>query len=160
MITLRLTLRVGVRAPFSTVKSSGRMTNFLILAYDCSSEFFWSTVRWTRSTTLGCLASTDVVARHDPLLAGELGQLLRVEGDQGHRVGPAVAVDHDLADERIALEQVLDVLGRDVHAAGRDDEILLPVGDEEESVVVEAPDVARGEPAVLEKDLARSPPAS
>jgi len=31
-ITFRFTLRVGVRKPLSTVKSSGRIENFLILA--------------------------------------------------------------------------------------------------------------------------------
>src|SRR5438445_8477086 len=45
-------------------------------------------------------------------------QLVRIDRDQRHRVRLAVAVHHDLADERIGLQEILDVLRRDVHAAG------------------------------------------
>src|SRR6185503_2074089 len=64
-----------------------------------------------------------------------------------------VAVHHRLADERIALEQVLDVLRRDVHPARGDDEVLLPIRDVEKSVLVEPADVAGGEPAIGEEHL-------
>src|SRR5438132_417118 len=87
----------------------------------------------------------------DALLARELGQLLGIEGDEGHRIGPAVAVDHGLADEGIGLEQVLDVLRGDVHAARRHDEVLLAVRDEEIAVLVEAADVPGGEPPVVQE---------
>src|SRR5207247_316220 len=41
---------------------------------------------------------------------------------------------------------VLDVLRRDVHAAGSDDQVLLPIRDEEEPVLVDAPDIPRMKP--------------
>jgi hypothetical protein len=88
-----------------------------------------------------------------PLRGGELHQLFGVQRDQRHRVRPAVAVDHHLADERVALQEVLDVLGGDVHAARRHDEILFSIRDEEEPVLVEAPDVAGGEPPIGEEYL-------
>ena len=46
------------------------------------------------------------------------------------------------------LQVVLDVLRRDVLAAGGDEDVLLAVGDVEEAVVVERADVAGLEPAV------------
>ena len=135
--TLRLTLSVGVSSPPSSVKSIGRIVNFLILAYDCSCVFFSSTVRPTRSTIFGCLTSAAASVVRMPVLARELRQLLGVQRDERHRVRAPVAVDHDLADEGIGLEEVLDVLRRDVHAAGGDDEVLLAVGDEQEAVLVD-----------------------
>src|SRR5437870_5947993 len=51
------------------------------------------------------------VVDEDPLLAGELRQLLGVDRDERDRVRASIAVDHYLADERVGLEHVLDVLG-------------------------------------------------
>ena len=42
----------------------------------------------------------------------------------------------------VDLQLVLEVLRRDVLAAGGDDDVLLAVGDHEEAVVVDVPDVA------------------
>src|SRR5207244_1587008 len=56
--TFRFTFSVGVSSPPSWLKSRGSTVNFLILAYDCSCEFFSSTVRPMRSRTLGCLTTT------------------------------------------------------------------------------------------------------
>src|SRR5947208_1457202 len=56
--TFRFTFSVGVSSPPSWLKSTGSTMNFLILAYDCSCEFFSSTVRPMRSRTLGCLTTT------------------------------------------------------------------------------------------------------
>src|SRR6266508_4752012 len=97
---------------------------------------------------LGVLGERGGIGDEDPLLAGELGQFLGVERDQGHGVGALVAVHHGLADERVALEEVLDVLGRDVDAPGGDDQVLLAVRDIEEAFGVDLADIAGGEPAV------------
>src|SRR5262245_19042188 len=59
---------------------------------------------------LGVLHERRGVGVEDPLLAGKLRQLLGVQRDERHWIRPAVAVDHHLADERIGLEEVLDVL--------------------------------------------------
>src|SRR5207249_6977748 len=104
---------------------------------------------------LGMLDDHSRVRGEDAVVARELRQLVRIDRDQRHRVRLAVAVHHDLADERIGLQEILDVLRRDVHAAGGDDEVLLSVGDEEEAVLVESPDVAAVEPARGLEDLGR-----
>ena len=52
------------------------------------------------------------------------------------------------------LECVLEILRRDVLPACGDEDVLQAVGDREETVLVEAADVARAQPAVLRKDLA------
>ena len=49
--------------------------------------------------------------------------------DEHREVLALVAVDHRLADERVGLEAVLEVLRRDVLAARGDDDVLLAVGD-------------------------------
>src|ERR1700733_13602337 len=53
----------------------------------------------------------------------------------------------------MAPEPVLEHRGRDVLAAGGDDELLLPPGDGQESLVVEFADIAGAEPAVLGEGL-------
>src|SRR5215212_1320373 len=78
-------------------------------------------------------------------------ELLRVERDQGHEVGAAVAYDHGLGDPAALLEAVLEVGGGDVLAARGDDDVLLAAGDEQEAVLVEAAQVARVQPLALER---------
>src|SRR5207253_7057674 len=81
--------------------------------------------------------------------------LVRVERDERDAVFPVVA-DHDgLAHVWLELQEILDLLGRDVLPARRLEEILLPVRDAEEPVRVELPDVARVEPAVRVPALRR-----
>src|SRR4029077_1145784 len=73
--------------------------------------------------------------------------LLRVEREERDAV-LAVVADYDrLADGRLGLQQVLDLLRRDVLPARGLDEVLLPVGDAEEALRVELADVASVEPA-------------
>src|SRR5690606_3730678 len=84
---------------------------------------------------------------------GPDGGDLAVEGDERDDVGAAVAEGERLADERVLLEVVLDHRRRDVLAARGDDELLLAVDDGEEAVLVEAPDVAGVDPAVLVDQL-------
>ena len=59
----------------------------------------------------------------------------------------AIADEGAVANEDAGLELVLDGLGRDEFAAGGLEEFLLAVGDVEESVIVDAADVAGSEPA-------------
>src|SRR5699024_235835 len=65
------------------------------------------------------------------------------------QVGAAVTVDEGLPDQWMLLESVLHQRGRDVLAAGGDDEFLLSVGDPQVIVPVQAADVTGGEPPVL-----------
>ena len=62
--------------------------------------------------------------------------------------GGAVADGHGLGDGGDLLQLALEVLGGDVLARGGDDEVLLAVGNEQETVLVEMADVAGGQPAV------------
>src|SRR5450755_4953851 len=82
--------------------------------------------------------------------------LLGVERDQRHEVGAAVAEDDGLRDPSIVPQRVLEVRGRDVLAPGRDDDVLLAAGDEQEAVLIEAPEVAgvqpTGLPVVMEQE--------
>ena len=88
------------------------------------------------------------VAR-DAALGRPALDLRRVERDQGGDVGPTVAHDERLGDVFRRLEVVLDVLRGDVLSARGDDDVLLAVGDREEPVLVDRPDVSRLQPAVL-----------
>src|SRR6476661_8280839 len=84
------------------------------------------------------------------------GHRVRVERDEGRRVVVAGAVDEELADERAQpLEARLDLGRRDVLAARGLEDVLLAVGDVEEAALVDAPDVAGVEPAVLGEHLGR-----
>src|SRR3989442_15403077 len=87
------------------------------------------------------------VRGEDAVVARELRQLVRIDRDQRHRVRLAVAVHHDLAEERTGLQEILDVLPRDVHAAGGADEGLFSLGDEQEAGLLQAPHVRPLEPA-------------
>ena len=79
---------------------------------------------------------------------------LVVEHDQGDHVRPVVAVDQGLADQRVLLEQPLDVGRGQVLAAGGDDQLFLAVDDPEVAIVVELP-VAGVQPAVGVDQLGR-----
>src|SRR5438045_8010375 len=72
-----------------------------------------------------------------------------IERDERRHVRAPVSDDERLRDEPRGLERVLEILRRDVLAAGRDDQVLLAIGDLEEAVLVELADVAGAEPAVL-----------
>src|SRR6202049_3057722 len=85
------------------------------------------------------------------VLAREHGDLLLIERDQHDRVGPRVAVHHRLGDPATLLEVVLDVRGRQVLAAGGDDDVLLAPGDREVAVLVDRAEVARVQPSILDR---------
>ena len=91
----------------------------------------------------------------DPLLLRPRDDLLLVERDEHDRIRAAVAVHDRLRDPAGLLHVVLDVRGREVLAAGRDDDVLLPPGDEDVAVLVDAGDVAGVQPAVDHRAEAR-----
>ena len=88
------------------------------------------------------------------MLLGPLADLDLVERDERRDVGPAVADDEGLRDVLRLLQLVLDVLRRDVLPAGGDEDVLLAVGDAQEAVVVDLPDVAGTQPAIGESTAA------
>ena len=100
---------------------------------------------------LRVLARAPPGPRESPCSLGEVDDLLGVERDQRHRVGPAVAVHHGLGDPARLLEVVLDVGRREVLAARGDDDVLLAAGDGEVAVLVERAEVAGVQPAVVDR---------
>ena len=81
--------------------------------------------------------------------------LLLVEGDEHHRVGTPVAVHDGLGDPARLLEVVLEVGGREVLAAGGDDDVLLAARDVDVAVLVDRAQVAGVQPAVDDRAEAR-----
>ena len=88
------------------------------------------------------------------------GDARRVERQQRHDVRPAVADRHRLRDGRDLLEPALEVLRRDVLAAGGDQQLLPAVRHAQEAVGVDLADVARAEPALGVERLLASPAGS
>src|SRR6266545_2685596 len=82
----------------------------------------------------------------DAVLGGPAGSCLRIEHDQRCRIGLAVAHHADLGDQRMRLEQVLEVGGGDVLAASGDEQLLLTVDDPHPAVAVDPRDVAGAQP--------------
>ena len=73
----------------------------------------------------------------------------RVRPHAGDEVLLAVAIDDEMQDERIVGDLLLDVGGRNVLAAGSDEDVLLAIDDLEKAVVREAAHVAGLEPAIV-----------
>src|SRR5687768_674667 len=67
--------------------------------------------------------------RRDASLIEVRADGLLVEPDARDQIPPRVAVDDDVREERVVAEALLDVRGRDVLAAGRDEDVLLAVDD-------------------------------
>src|SRR5205807_1278307 len=82
------------------------------------------------------------------LRLGGLEAGLRIERDERRDVRASVADDERLRDLLRGLERVLEVLRRDVLAARRDDDVLLPVGEGQEALRVELTHVPGAQPAV------------
>ncbi len=64
--------------------------------------------------------------------------------------GLASPTHHRLADQRMRPQLVLEDRGRDVLAAGGDDDLLLTADDRQEAVLVDGAEVASVEPSVDE----------
>ena len=73
---------------------------------------------------------------------------VRIEDDQRSHVWPAIADDCHLADQRVALEQVLQVGRRDVLATGGDNQLFLAVDNTDVAVRVDGRHVACVQPAI------------
>src|SRR3972149_4649357 len=87
-------------------------------------------------------------AKLDPLGFSPLPNLLLIQGNQSHQMPLAIADDHDLTEQRIRLEQVLDHLWSHLLAARRDDQVFLAVGDAEKSLTIDLSDIARMKPPI------------
>ena len=91
----------------------------------------------------------------DSLSLAPAPELLEVRRDQRREVRLAVPDHHQFGDIDARLEGSLDRLRRDVLASGGDEQVLLPIRDPQEAVVVEGPDVAGVEPAVHDRFVRR-----
>ncbi|GBD42535.1 hypothetical protein HRbin39_01929 [bacterium HR39] len=79
------------------------------------------------------------------------GEELRIGDDQRHQIRPPVAEDDGLGDLGFEAEDALHLLGRDVVAAGIDDDVLLAVGDAQISVRIQHAHITRVQPAALQR---------
>ena len=81
-----------------------------------------------------------------------LGNLLqtRLRGlhEQGEE-GSVVAQEHGMLEQRIGLQQCLDRLRRNVLAALGHDDVLQPIGDEQETAPIDASHIAGAQPTAL-----------
>ena len=66
-----------------------------------------------------------------------LAEDIGVEREQRRQIPAAVADDHRLRNQRMALQLHLDVLWGDILSGGGDDEILLPSGEPQVPVGVQ-----------------------
>ena len=139
-------------------RSRGRMATFLT----CSTRANFSLISSTWSSialrTSGLVANCGGVLG-EAVLLGVGDGFFGVEGDQGDQVGPAVADDDALGDQRVLLDFLLEVGRSDVLTARGDDDVLFAAGDLDEAFGVDLANVAGVQPAVDDR-LARSPPGS
>ena len=71
-----------------------------------------------------------------------------VDADERGEIGPPIADDHRIPDERRELEQVLELVGRDVDAGRGHDDVLRATRDRQEPVGVDLAEVAAAQPTV------------
>ena len=91
----------------------------------------------------------------DAVLLGPGRRHVGVDHDECRHVGAAVSDDAGLADERMQLQDRLDVSRRDVLPTGRDNELLLPIDDPNDAVAIDGRDVSRVQPPVVCEGLPR-----
>ena len=96
---------------------------------------------------------------HRPLVVCTCPTLGRglVEREERGQIAAPIADDDGLADQRVCSEVGLDVLGRDVLAVRRDDEILLAAGDPQVAAIVERAEIAGPQPTVVVDEKPASP---
>src|SRR5258706_4110738 len=96
---------------------------------------------------LGLAQEVVPAARGQALLLRPLLEALEARHHESGREGPVVADHPHLGDVLVGLERGLEGLRGDVLPARGDEDVLLPVGDGQEAVLVEDADVAGVEPA-------------
>src|SRR6188472_4796685 len=99
--TLRLTFRVGVSSPVSSVKSTGRMRNLRMASALDTAWLASLTASSTSAIRSGSVARSPTVALASlPLRCFQPGKASRVDGDQRGDERLRVAYGHRLADQR------------------------------------------------------------
>ena len=151
----RRSLRVGVSSSLSAVHSTGRTSKRLTCSIRARRWLAASTASWTSAEHLLVGGQGGQVVGAEAVAGGPAGGELVVEHDQGDHIRPVVAVDQGLADERVLLEEALDVGRGQVLAAGGDDQLFLAVDDLEVAVAVQLADVAGVQPALGVDQLGR-----
>ena len=116
--TARLTFSVGVSSPPSWERSWGRIAIFLTCSTRANFSLISLDVGLDRLADLG-VGGQLLGVLGQAVLLGVGDRLFGVEGDQGDQVGPAVADDDALGDQRVLLDFVLEVGRGDVLAARR-----------------------------------------
>ena len=155
-IPRRLSFIVGVSSSESGSHSAVSTVNFRIDSACENRSLATATSRSTSACTTGSTASSASVVPVAPWLGGPRGDDVGIEHEQRGQVGPGLADDAGLSDQRLRLQRRLEVRGRDVLAARGDDELLLAVDDAQVAVVVELADVAGVQPAVGVERLGRA----
>ena len=80
----------------------------------------------------------------------ELHRPFRIRHDQPDHIGPLVPYNHRLRDFGLERQHALHLLRRDIIALVVDDDILLAVGNDDPPGLIEMPDIAGMQPAVLQ----------
>ena len=137
---MRRSFSVGVTSSSSMLNSRGRTRNRLICSKPDRSVFTASTAACTAARTASSFSPSTAP-----------GSTVTSAATYGLRSPTTTRLRHD----RVRLQVVLEVLGSDVLAAGRHDDVLLAVRDHEEAVVVDVPDVAGVHEALVVEDLTR-----
>ena len=153
--TLRLSLRLGVSCPPSSVHSPRRMRYLRIDSALETALLASSTAASISARRSGSSAAFDQVLDLAGLavLLGPGGDRLAVEGDQGADEGLTVADDQALVDQGVGADPVLEHRRGDVLAARGDQDLLLAPGDPDEALVVDLAHVTGVEPAVALEHL-------
>src|SRR5262249_48822132 len=73
---------------------------------------------------------------------------LRIENDQGRYERALVANDTRLTDERLQLERILQIRGRDVLPAGSNDDLFFSIDDPKEALGIDLGDVTEMRPSL------------
>ena len=136
-ITFLRTLTEGVSWPEASVKSVPRMRNLRIDSGADTALFASSTACWISAISSGWSARSRVAAgrRRCSRLPEKL-QRLGIQRHQAGDIAAAFADHHALADQRVRADPVLEHSGRDVRAAGGDDQVLVPARDPQEALLV------------------------
>src|SRR5882672_1572647 len=91
-------------------------------------------------------AQAGIIGKGNVMVLSELLNILHVDHDKAGQIRPLVA-DHDgVGDVGRELQLVLDLRRRDVLSARGDDDVLHPVGDLDEALIVDRADIAGVQP--------------